>query len=162
MCFAAFRAAKEHAVALRLSVIAACVLVLMSAVSFKTVVQMEKNGIELNEKYRLAQVLDENGLNYGYATFWNSQAITVLSDSKVRAANVDINEKGITPCAYQSNMNWFEEQEGVEKYFVLASDYEVSILETTTDWLYFELLAVDAIEIEGYKIFVFESTAFLK
>lgn len=162
VCFAAFRAAKEHAVALRLSVIAACVLVLMSAVSFKTVVQMEKNGIELNEKYRLAQVLDENGLNYGYATFWNSQAITVLSDSKVRAANVDINEKGITPCAYQSNMNWFEEQEGVEKYFVLASDYEVSILETTTDWLYFDMLAVDAIEIEGYKIFVFESTAFLK
>lgn len=162
VCFAAFRAAKEYVVPCRFSALAACILVLMSAISFKNIAEMDKNGIELNEKYQLAQVLDENGLNYGYATFWNSQAITVLSDSKVRAANVDMNENGIAPCAYQANMKWFEEQEGIDKYFVLASDYEVSVLEATSDWVYFELLAVDTIEIEGYKIFAFETTDFLR
>ncbi|MBQ8015837.1 MAG: hypothetical protein IJ264_06605 [Clostridia bacterium] len=161
VCFAAFKAAKEHAVALRLSVIATCILVLMSGISFRIIAEMDKNGIENNEKYKLAQVLEENGLNYGYATFWNSQTVTVLSDSRVRAANVDINENGIAPCAYQANKKWFEPQEGVEKYFVLASDYEVSVLQSTTDWALFEMLAVDTIEIEGYKIFIFDSLLFL-
>ncbi len=161
VCFAAFKAAKENAVAVRLSVISACILVLMSGISFKTIAEMDKNGIESNEKYKLAQILEEKGLNYGYATFWNSQTITVLSDSRVRAANVDINENGIAPCAYQTNKKWFEPQEGVEKYFVLASDYEVSVLQSTDEWALFEMLAVDTIEIEGYKIFIFDSLFFL-
>ena len=162
VCFAAFRTAKDYVVSFRLSVIALCVLILMSGVSLMSIAQMEKNGIGENEKYKLAQILDEKGLNYGYATFWNSQAITVLSDSEVRAANVDINENGIAPCRYQSNMNWFELQEGVDKYFVLASDYEVSILESTADWIYFDLFAQEVIQIDGYKIFVFNNVDFLK
>ena len=49
--------------------------------------------------------IEENGLEYGFATFWNSQAITVLSDSRVRVANTDINENGIAPCYYQQTKN---------------------------------------------------------
>lgn len=161
VCFAAFKTAREYVVPCRLSVIAACVLVLMSAISFKTVAEMDKNGIESNEKYQLAKVLEENGLTHGFATFWNSQSITVLSDSKVRAANIEITEEGIMPCEYQANKNWFEKQEGVERYFVLASDYEVSVLEQTADWSLFDLLAREVIEIDGYKIFIFESLLFL-
>ena len=161
VCFAAFKTARNYVLPLRFSVIGACVLVLMSGISFKTVAQMDKNGIENNEKYHLAQTLEENGLTYGYATFWNSQAITVLSDSRVRAANIDINENGIAPCAYQANQNWFEPQEDVEEYFVLASDYEISVLQETIDWNLFEMLATDIIEIEGYKIYIFKSLLFL-
>lgn len=161
VCFAAFRAAKPHVLAIRFSALAACVLVLMSAISVKTIADMDKNGIENNEKYQLAKVLEENGLEYGFATFWNSQAITVLSDSRVRVANTDINENGITPCGYQANTNWFAMQEGVDEYFVLASDYEISILEQTADWELFSSLVRDVIEIEGYKIFIFDSVLFL-
>ncbi len=161
VCFAAFKTARNYVLPLRFSVVGACVLVLMSGISFKTVAQMDKNGIENNEKYHLAQTLEENGLTYGYATFWNSQAITVLSDSRVRAANIDINENGIAPCAYQANQNWFEPQEDVEEYFVLASDYEISVLQETIDWNLFEMLATDIIEIEGYKIYIFKSLLFL-
>lgn len=161
VCFAAFRAAKPYVISVRFSALAACVLVLFSAISVKNIAQMDKNGIENNEKYQLARVLEENGLEYGFATFWNSQAITVLSDSRVRVANTDINENGITPCAYQTNKNWFNMQEGVDKYFVLASDYELSILEQTDDWELFRSLVVDAIEIEGYTIFIFDSVLFL-
>ncbi len=161
VCFAAFRAAKPHVISVRFSVLAVCVLVLMSAISVKTVAEMDKNGIENNEKYQLAKVLEENGLEYGFATFWNSQAITVLSDSRVRVANTDINENGITPCAYQTNTNWFAMQEGIDKYFVLASDYELSILEQTEDWEMFSLLVKDAIRLEGYTIFIFDTVLFL-
>lgn len=161
VCFVSFRAAKPHVLAVRFSALAACVLVLLSAISVKTIAEMDKNGIENNEKYQLANVLKENGLEYGFATFWNSQAITVLSDSEVRVINTDINENGITPCAYQTNKNWFSTQEGIDKYFVLASDYEVSILEQTDDWYLFSSLVRDVIQIEGYKIFIFDSVQFL-
>ncbi len=160
ICFVAFRAAKPHVLAVRFSVLAACVLVLMSGISAKAIAEMDRNGIENNEKYQLAKVLEENGLEYGFATFWNSQAITVLSDSKVKVANTDINENGIAPAYYQSNRNWFAEQEGADEYFVLVSDYELSILEQTDDWILFSTFVEDVIEIEGYKIFIFDSLAF--
>ncbi len=160
VCFAAFRAAKPHVLAVRFSVLAACVLVLMSGISVKAIAEMDKNGIENNNSYKLAKVLEENGLEYGFATFWNSQAITVLSDSRVRVANTDINENGIAPCYYQANEKWFAEQEGIDEYFVLVSDYELSVLEQTDDWILFSTFVEDVIEIEGYKIFIFDSLVF--
>ena len=72
-----------------------------------------------------------------------------------------MNENGITPCPYQSNKNWFLPQEGVKEYFILMSDYEMSILQNTDDWKYFELFNPKEIAIDGYKIFVFNSVIFL-
>ncbi len=161
VCFAVARIAAKSVVANRLCAAVICLIVLLCGVNFMTVAQMPQNGIEYNEKYQISQQLKDNGLTYGYATFWNSQAITVLSDSEVRAANVDVNENGITPCAYQSNMNWFEMQEGVDKYFVLLSYGEEATLMSTTDWVYFDLMAVDRIDLDGYTVYVFDSTAFL-
>ena len=85
----------------------------------------------------------------------------MLSDSEVRAANVDVNENGIAPCAYQANQKWFEEQEGVDDYFVLLSYGEEATLMSTQDWIYFELMAVDRVDLDGYVAYVFDSTAFL-
>lgn len=161
VCFAAFRLAKEYTVPVRLMSVVLCILVLMCGVSSATIAKMEKNGIEHNEKYPLVQVLEEHGFTHGYATFWNSQVITLLSDSKVSTANVDINENGISPCYYQTDKNLFLPQEGVSEYFVLMSDYEISVLEETNDWVYFTTLASDIISIDGYKIFVFNSLFFL-
>ena len=161
VCFALFRAAKGYVVPTRLMAAILCVFVLLCGINALTIKKMEKNGIEHNEKYRLVEVLEENGFTHGYATFWNSQVITLLSDSRVSAANVDINENGIAPCYYQTDKNQFEPQNGVEKYFVLMSDYEMSILQQTADWAYFELISKEIISIDGYKIFVFNSLHFL-
>ncbi len=122
---------------------------------------MDSNGIVNNEKYQLISVLEAYGLDYGYATFWNSQVITVLSDSEVRAANIDVNEKGIAPCRYQANMKWFEDQEDVDRYFVLLSDSEVETLRATDDWALFDALVTDEIKLDNWTIYLFDSTAFL-
>lgn len=161
VCFAAFRCAKDYIVPKRIAAAVMCMLVLMSGISFKTIAEMDKNGIENNEKYATIQFLKENGLNYGYATFWNSQVITVLSDSQVRAANIDVNENGIAPCPYQANLNWFKPQEGVDKYFVLLSDSEVETLKSTDDWAYFESPDTEKLVTDYYIIYVFSSTDFL-
>lgn len=161
VCFACFKAAKESVIPLRLSIIMMCVLVLMSGISYMNIAKMEKNGIEQNKSYQLAQQLKENGLTYGFASFWNSQAITVLSDSEVKAVNVDINENGISPNGYQTNKKWFEPQEDIGEYFVLLSKAEEMILTETGDWVYFELLATEKYEFNGYSAYVFNSTDFL-
>jgi hypothetical protein len=151
VCFALFRAAKGFAVPTRIMAAILCLFVLLCGVNALTVKGMEKNGVENNEKYRLVEVLRENGFTHGYATFWNSQVITLLSDSEVSTANVDINENGIAPCYYQTDKNQFEPQSGVEKYFVLMSDYEMSVLQQTADWTFFELLSTEIINVDGYK-----------
>ncbi|MBQ2848359.1 MAG: hypothetical protein IJE74_08915 [Clostridia bacterium] len=161
VCFAVFRLAKEYVVPARLMAVIICGLVLMSGVSFATVAKMEKNGIEMNDKYRLVEVLEENGFTHGYATFWNSQTITLLSDSRVSVANVDMNENGISPCYYQTDKKQFLPQDNAEKYFVLASDYEISVLQQTDDWVFFEQMSEDIISLDGYKIFVFSNLFFL-
>lgn len=160
-CFAVFAEVKGYFVPRRICAVVLCLLVLLGAVNFSAVMQMEKNGIEQNEKYLISQQLKEKGLTYGYATFWNSQVITVLSDSEVRAANIDVNENGIAPCPYQANLEWFEEQEGVDEYFVLLSYAEEETLMNTTDWIYFELTHKEKIDLEGYTVYVFGSTDFL-
>ncbi len=161
VCFAVAATAKKYIVPNRLRAAVLCLIILLCGVNFATVERMERNGIEHNEKYQLSQQLKENGLTYGYATFWNSQAITVLSDSEVRAANVDVNENGIAPCAYQANQNWFEMQEGINEYFVLLSHGEEATLMATSDWVYFDLMAVKRIDLDGYAVYVFDSTDFL-
>lgn len=161
VCFALFRASKGYLVPRRITAAILCVFVLLCGINALEIKEMEKNGVENNEKYRLVEVLEENGFTHGYATFWNSQVITLLSDNRVSTANVDINENGIAPCYYQTDKNQFEPQDGAEEYFVLMSDYEMSILQQTADWAYFELICKETISIDGYKIFVFNSLHFL-
>lgn len=121
---------------------------------------MPENGVENNPRYEIVSALKEQGLDYGYATFWNSQVITVLSDSQVRAANIDVNEDGISPCRYQANAKWFEEQEGQDKYFVLLTEEETETLRATQDWFVFDALANERIDLDGWNVFVFDTTAF--
>lgn len=145
----------------RIAAISAALMIVFSAVSVGIITEMPRNGLEQNKYYHIAKELDEKGLNYGYATFWSSQCISVLSDFEVRAANVDVNDDGIAPCHYQSNKSWFEPVEGVEKYFVLLSPNETVTLQGTEDWHYFEEKVTEVIGIGGYTVFVFESTEFL-
>lgn len=158
---ATFTGLRKSRVSVRFEAITACLLALLSLVSTVTIAKMDSNGIVNNEKYQLISVLEAYGLDYGYATFWNSQVITVLSDSEVRAANIDVNEKGIAPCRYQANMKWFEDQEGVDRYFVLLSDSEVETLRATEDWALFDALVTDEIKLDNWTIYLFDSTAFL-
>ncbi len=161
VCVVAAREAKNYITLKRVAAIGCAVLTVFSLVSVSVITAMPKNGLDENRYYHVAQFLDENGLNYGYATFWNSQCISVLSDFDVRAANTDVNEHGITPCRYQSNKNWFEPVEGVDRYFLLLSDREIETLRNTEDWHYIQEDPVETLEYDGFTIFVFENTDFL-
>ena len=88
-----------------------------------------------NYRHQLASFLEEKGLEYGYATFWQSQAITALSDSRVRCREILTNDKnGVYTDYYQSSRRWYTGQ-NYEKYFVLLSDAEYAKVRSTESWL---------------------------
>ena len=95
----------------------------------------------------------ENDLDYGYATFWRANSITVISDSEVECRSVNINEHGVTPYDYQSCYSWFDDQPNQDRYFLLMTDIEKQNLEATTS----PLLTKPHEEIfaQGYYIWVF-------
>ena len=162
VCLAAFRTAKNYILPMRFSVIALCVLLLMSGISFVSIAKMEKNGIAENPKYQLAVLLEERGLKNGFASFWNAHAITVLSDSEITVRNIDIKEEGIIKAKYQTNKSWYENDGETEEYFVLLTSEEIHTFQNTDEWECFEAMAKDSYEIaEGYHIFTFDSTFFL-
>lgn len=114
-----------------------------------------------NTLHRLAQFLEDEGLEYGYATFWYSQAITVISDSRVRVRNMDCNERyGVIGRHYQSSLAWYNDQEGVDEYFVLLTLKEYKTVYLTEAWQrwmdeYYLRHYEDPNDADGFRIYVF-------
>lgn len=161
ICIAGLRVMKPHVILRRVAALCLCLMLALCALNVKTIEKMPQNGVEHNSYYGVAKYLKENNLEYGFSTFWHGVTITVITDSEVIVNNTDINENGVTPCPYQTNKNWFKEQKGIDRYFLLCTEYELSILQATEDWKYFENGPIEQLEYEGFKIFVFDNTDFL-
>ena len=161
ICVAGIKAMNPHLILKRIAVCATCVMLLLCAVNVKTISAMPEDGVRNNGYYPLIQYLESQGLEYGFSTFWHSQTITVLSDSRVRVANTDINENGVAPCPFQANNAWFEKQDGIDRYFLLCTTAELTTLIQTDDWHYFADGPIEQLSFEDYVIFVFDNVDFL-
>ncbi len=74
--------------------------------------------------YALCEFIEENDLNYGYATFWNANVLTVVSDERVKVRSIRLNEGKISKYVYQSKSSWYEDIPNQEKYFILLDTTE--------------------------------------
>ena len=155
-------AKKSGAVILsRVCALVLAVLLASSLVFAKEIDKLPADYGRDNTNHRLAEFLVSEGLEYGYATFWYSQAITVLSDSEVRVRNMDINERdGVIGRHYQSSLNWYNDQEGVDEYFVILSASEYKKVFTTKTWQswmdeYYLRHYEDPNDAKGFQIYVF-------
>ena len=81
-----------------------------------------------NVQYQLAEMLESRGLTYGYASFWNANSITVITDDHVKVRTVNINDTGVTPSLYQTNVHWYDDQFQQEQYFLLLTESEYTTL----------------------------------
>ena len=145
-------------VAKRLSVVLAVCLLAGSVISGAVMLKMPADYGRDNLDHRLAAKLKAEGLEYGYSTFWRSQAITLISDSEVRVREILADEfDGVSTDYYQSSRAWYEDQEGIDKYFVLLNDYEAGDASRNRAWKsYVEENAVEIIDFENYVIYVFD------
>ena len=94
-----------------------------------------------DDHHKAIELLEANGLDYGYATYWNANILTLLSSSKVKARDIVIDGDDIQKGWLNTDTAWFEDQPGQDKYFVLLTNGEYDsavernhvILENTID-----------------------------
>jgi len=73
--------------------------------SERSLPQIESNAD--SRALRLAQTLRHEGLRWGYATWWNAGATTVLSGGAVRVNPVDLGPSGVTAFSYMVLKDWY-------------------------------------------------------
>lgn len=134
---------------------AACVIVCMTYTGI--VVAKDREAYRNNVYYGLSEYLQENGLSYGYATFWNAGVITLMSDSNVKVRNVEI-EAGLEKYDYQSDKAWYENQPGQENYFLLLSKREFTQLASSGDVRFQNYY--DSLEYGDYYILIYDHNLF--
>lgn len=131
-------------------------VMMVCCITAVTIARMPADNTQDNHLYRLADALEQKNLNYGYATFWNANGLTVVSDSKVECRSVTIDENGLRTYTYQSLNSWFKNQPGQERYFLLMTQGERDLM---LGGLYDET-KIDAFEVDGYIVWVFNDNLF--
>lgn len=151
----------EKRVCLRLGVILSAVIVMFGAVNFNEIRKMPRDYEHPLEA--VANDLEAHGLEYGYATFWRSQALTMLSNSKVRVRETLVKSDGVITDYYQSSRLWYEDQPGIDKYFIMLSDDELNTVGDSEYWQEItEKYLIENFETRGYNVFVFSRNVILK
>lgn len=143
----------------RLSILLCIPLVYLCLQSGWQVVKMPKDFYKTNVNYELGEYLKEQDLTYGYAGFWHAQAITVLEDSKVKARSVDFSDSdGVSASLYQSNWNWFQDQPGQDRYFLLMEQEELEELNMSASPVL--TMPHEELSYKEYTIWVFSENIF--
>lgn len=142
----------------RIVAILAIPMVMVSYLNMKEIKKMPKDGYTENNLYGLTEFLEDEGLSYGYATFWNANAITLLSDSNVKVRDVNIDQNGVSKRIYQSSENWYKDQEDQEDYFLLTNPYEYQTLMDIQSPLLNEAMETKSVFVNNteYKVLVFD------
>ena len=143
-------------VSTRIAAIGLIIILACSVVNGVSMLSMPSDYGQNNELHQLAEVLQNEGLEYGYATFWNAQALTLMTDQQSKVRNISVDEKGVRPRHYQSNSEWFQDQPDVETYFILLSEEELKILKNSEDWDKLQTVLSRNIKVPtGHSILVF-------
>lgn len=108
----------------RLAVVVVIPVLCMVLITTKDIFTMGKQTPENAELVNLAEYLEQNDLRYGYATFWQANIITLLSDSEVKVRVINVGEEGYVKRLYQTNRNWYEKAGGYDRYFVILTEKE--------------------------------------
>lgn len=96
-----------------------CITTVFSIVSpYITGKNKPDNGME-----GISDFLEEKELEYGYATFWNANIVTLLTDSDVKIRCIRVDDNGASPRMYQTNINWYTDN-SYDNYFLLLTESE--------------------------------------
>ena len=119
----------------RVAVLLALLMLVGSCFNFRTVAKMDYDYGQDNIYHKLASELETRDLEYGYATFWYSQHLTLITDSRVKTRMVIADDEyGVTTDYYQNRFSWYEDVEGVDRYFVLLTEGENKTAEKSKEW----------------------------
>lgn len=125
----------------RASVLVASLVVLSCVITVGQIWAMPADYGRDNDHHKAIELLERNGLDYGYATYWNANVLTLLSSSRVKVRDVNIDEDQPRRGWLNSDNIWFDDQPNQDRYFFLLTNSEYDdavnrnhiILENTID-----------------------------
>lgn len=105
-------------------------------------------------KYAISNFLKEEGLSYGYATFWNAGNNTALSDYEVEIVSVVLGEANLTPHRWLSAEHWYDPNNHFGETFLMLTRDEYAMLDHTA---YSQRFGepVKVLEFQSYIIYVY-------
>ncbi|HSO66250.1 MAG TPA: hypothetical protein VLP30_00230 [Desulfatirhabdiaceae bacterium] len=96
----------------------------------------------------------DSGLHYGYATFWNSGVLSVLSDEKLLVRQIMLDHGLPKPNRWLGSNRWYRPDAWQGETFLLLTTPE----EKLVDWglmEHYHCKPVRQLSYEGFKVFVF-------
>lgn len=106
--------------------------------------------------YPLADELMSRGFSHGYATYWNSNKLTVLSGGKIKSATVFIPKSTLLRYRYNMDATWYQHQPG-DFYVALDEDAINKLRQNEAFWNnYFQEAAKDVFVVDDITVFVFD------
>ena len=87
--------------------------------------KMKKDAYKQSTQYMIADFLEDENVNRGYATFWNANSVTVITGETIKVSDVDVNDRGVFNRPYQSCKRWYETDPEQDEYFLLVTSYEM-------------------------------------
>lgn len=85
----------------------------------------------------LESFLEENGLDFGYATYWNAYVNTVLSNGKVEINSVSVTPNLITAHNWLCSTEWYTQEHHSGTSFLMLTSEEKQVFENSTNYLSF-------------------------
>lgn len=83
-------------------------------------------GTPASTHMQAVEALRSKGLEYGYATYWNSGVITVLSGEDVRVRQIEFSHGMPVPRLHLASRNWFRSEAWAGKSFLLLTRDEAA------------------------------------
>lgn len=79
---------------------------------------------DCEKRYGYMDFLEENGYDFGYATFWNADVTEYLSNGEIHVGNLGGNENGSAPYEWLSRKEYYQEGYHSGKTFLLLARTE--------------------------------------
>lgn len=107
-------------------ILGGAVLVILATSAFSSThpFSLAFSGPPQDHRRELIQLLESNGLDHGYGTYWNAGVLTVLSGQQVRVRQVVIEQGLPIPMRHLSSNRWYRPDAWRGETFLLLRDSE--------------------------------------
>ncbi|MCM1244888.1 MAG: hypothetical protein NC293_04490 [Roseburia sp.] len=120
---------------------------------FRSYMPVSELTLAETEQERVASVLEQYELKHGYANFWDSSIITVLSGQKVKIRAVLMNEGGIAVHEWGCKRSWYKEK---ANFILIRDPQHMEAGVTYENALRIFGTPKQAIDFENYKILIYD------
>lgn len=142
------------AVEKRVAVMLTAVLTATALLNANTMLTLPKDAGHNQILMDIAETLDDRDCDYGYATFWNAQSTTLLSDGQVQVIPVSVDDVGLRIYRYQIRDAWVKQE--ASPCFLLLSWNEYQLIKENGFYEQHKPNLLEEYERDGYYILIFK------